>query len=122
MDELDRYTLDYRTEEIGKAPVYTPVTFIVKEVPPMYKDDYVYNDCPLCSEPLDNRGHSRYVITSDGVLFPTVICHRDCVHKYHVNGAVAYTTIVDRLLYDYNKAIEYAAKYAHWFSNKAVIV
>ena len=126
MDGLDRYTLDYKTEVIGKAPVYTPVIFIVKEVPKLsYNDTYTDNSCPLCNKSI-GRKHSRYFITSDNVLFPTVICHRDCVHDFFNGNVVDYTSIVDKLVSDYEQVIEckalYERKYKYWFTDRAVLL
>ena len=118
----DNYTIDFRTfEPTSERDVFTPVTFSVREVLNSWEDNYQFNKCSLCNTVIGREGN-RYYITSDNVLFPTVIAHEDCVDNYNKGKGIKYKDIVEDLIHSYTKAKEYRHKYEHWYTDRAIIM
>ena len=70
--------------------------------------------CPICNTSIGVKG-VRCTVSGDG-LFPSRICHADCINSYNRDGkGMQYNTIVYFLYIEYTKAVEYRDKYWHWF-------
>ena len=70
--------------------------------------------CPICNTSIGVKG-MRYTVSGDG-LFPSRICHANCISAYNRDGkGIQYNSIVYFLYIGYTKAVAYRDKYWHWF-------
>ena len=70
--------------------------------------------CPICRTKIGYIGN-RCTVSGNG-LYPSRICHEDCIDSYNKGKGIEYKTIVSFLHREYNKALELHSKYGHWLT------
>ena len=119
----DIYMLNYELEvdSITKAVKIIQVEFRRYDEPTQKQREHVdiliecEHVCPICNTSIGVKG-MRYTVSGNG-LFPSRICHANCINIFNRDGkGIQYNNIVRYLHAEYKRAIEYRDKYWHWLT------